>query len=492
MIKIQTAIPFGAGSKRATISAHSAKHTSVSREIDERLPQYRRPRFPESAPHSTINVKSCLDALFIELGAQVSLPVPPAGCHPATDIGWDLPAAVAALAATGRISQPPEGHIFFGWMNNAKLRSTPGVACVARGMVPGEHLHVSMEDARVAQLHAPDGVTVLGYPTIRDLAHGLARLVAPCPMFTPRRSDPIEATQLDAETIRRLMIMAIGEHHGIITRRKMPRLSHETANNIIIRALGSMLHPDEDIVREALAVYDLTGSRTWPPISHPRLDIRDERRTRLYMEAVRAHGGMMFLDDITCASRDALRTLTWARDRGHTGPYDHPSLWPTRFVMLASEVGPDSSTAADQHAEIVSHIKSSGRDYVPDHLENRGARIGFDVELHVDLTHENRHGLTTQDIHREISRAIDFRISTRKQKKPNAQLTADDLAGMFDHRRLGIEWLFAAPFDNLTVRCRLLRVARTLADMDGVKVARVEHVDAARQIVFERAPVSWR
>ena len=88
-----------------------------------------------------------------------------------------------------------------------------------------------------------------------------------------------------------------------------------------------------------------------------------------------------------------------------------------------------------------------------------------------------------------IIRGINVRTS-RGQLEPNGRLDKieiESITEVDDDTRP--DWL---SFLDMDVRTRLLRIARTVADIDGSACVNVDHLNQAREMTFPRPPIPWR
>lgn len=506
---ITAALPRYTGARFFTVDVEPADRMEIEFKPREDVPAWQKHRARASSRGAgcIISARACFKSLGIEEPKfRVVFPTVERSSATLTHTGLDLAAVMALLDAAGVVSFP-EDHVFYSSMSHDRLKWTRGVLAVLRAMKPGMVLHTSRESVALVERHIPDGVTVYTHQTIEDVVYHLGVKAQPKPWVRPVSTDRFTSLHFDVGTARRIIAMAIGDHPGVVTDYTGQWWTPDRQQALIrfARFCRSLAVDDRqlieaDIIQDAVAGAQVIGDGRPQPIAVPRDDSTasmidgqpngDGSASAYNMHRLpvpaSAHAGVLLLEDLCGMKADGVRATSKAwHDRSC-------SKWPADFMLLGFELDVGGNTAADQYAEIVGLIKDAGRD--PSHIdphENRAARVGFHIELKPDFMQVGH--VSSDDVKATIKLAIETRRE-RGQEEPNGRLTDSEIANIY--YRSGVvrdyDWVFSSPFDVVEVRTRLLRVARTLADMDGSTNVLESHMLDARSMLFIRPPMKWR
>jgi magnesium chelatase family protein len=413
--------------------------------------------------------------------------------------GFDLATACGVLAASEQIpAEELERWAVFGELSlSGELRHCRGVLAVAEGArragIAG--LVVPRECAREAAL--VDGLAVAGVRSLSEVAAILRggtppALPPPAPARPPAAADGAQLDLADvcghAGAIRALTIAASGAHNLLLSgppgtgktmlaRRLvsvLPPLSRAEA--IAVTRVHSIagLHVDEGLVAQrplraphhTISPAGLVGGG---PLPSPG-------------EASLAHHGVLFLDELSEFCRSALEALRQPLEDGLVTIVrgQRTVVFPTRFQLVAS-----TNPCPCGHAGRRSCRCSEGE--IARHRRRLSGPLLDRMDLLVDVQRPD--GAALDSGRRTTSAEVRAAVHEARQRQAarlagtglltNAQLTAG-LVRERVHADDGAHATLRAAYEQgqLSTRGhgRILRVARTIADLDGSARVRSQHI----------------
>ena len=410
--------------------------------------------------------------------------------------GFDLPIALAILRATDQLGVDPDGLCFGELALDGALRPIRGAMPRVRRALAAGIARAYLPAANAGE-GAALGAEAIPFATLRDaVAHfsGTARVAPvgmPPPAEPPRWSADLGDIVGQETPKRALEIAAAGAHNLLLVG------PPGTGKTLLARALPSILPPlDADEAVEASAVHSVAG--LIDP-EHPLLVARPFRaphHTASHLalvgggtpprpgEVSLAHAGALFLDEFAEFQPQALDTLREPLEEGAItiSRAGGAATYPARFVLVAAMNPCPCGHAGDASTECTC---------LPDAVERYRGRISGPVMDRIDLrVHVPRvpYEELRDDATREPSAIVRHRVCaarTRMQargRRANADLSIADVK-----RHCGLdadaEALMGAAMRSRSLSARgyhrILRVARTAADLDGSDRITADHLATA-------------
>ncbi len=419
---------------------------------------------------------------------------------------YDLPILVGILAAGGQLSLKKErDSVFLGELSlDGRLRPVSGVLPMALAARRAGVTRVFVPADNAPEATLADGLEVIPVGTVRELADHLSGQapIPPAPLWQAEQA-PIQGPDFSEvkgqeQAKRALEIAAAGGHHVLMSG------SPGSGKSMMAKRLPGIL---PDMTRaEALActeIYSVMGLTTR---EHPMVRRRPFRSPHHTISAAGmtgggtnprpgeislSHNGVLFLDELPEFRADVLEVLRQPLEDGQTqiSRASGSVTYPSRF-MLVCAMNPCKCGWYGHPSGRCTCTEQAVRRY----LSRLSGPMLDRIDICVDVPSLDYDELSGAAPPAERSEVIRARVNAARAVQTarygpdgppcNAQMGPRELRG---HCQLDrpCQQLIRDAYDRLGLTARgydrILRVARTIADLDGAEDIAVHHLAEALQ-----------
>ena len=435
--------------------------------------------------------------------SRITVNLAPAGQKKAGTV-YDLPIFVGLLAASEEIPPLPSDAAFLGELSlTGALRGVDGVLPMALAARRAGIRQLFVPEENAAEATLAGGLTVFGVPNVMALTAHLKgeTLLQPAPVWSPEETAeelPDLRDVVGQENVRRALEVAAAGGHNLLMIG-----SPGAGKSMLARRLPSIL-PDmtREEALEASAVWSVAGllDRNRPLLRQRPFRAPHHTASAAALagggpllrpgEISFAHNGVLFLDELPEFRRDVLEAMRQPLEDGtvtvaRAGGTLH---MPARFQLVCAM----NPCRCGWWGHPSGRCRCSERD-----VERYGEKISGPlmdrIDLHIyvpsveyDALRRKSSPESSAEVKRRVdaARAIQRRRFAGQDIHCNAQMTAP-MVGEFCALDAAGEKLLRTAFDRmgLTARShdRILRVARTIADLENSEHIQASHLAEAIQ-----------
>ena len=417
---------------------------------------------------------------------------------------YDLPILLGIMAAAEEIRPLPEDAAFLGELSlSGALRPVTGVLPMALTAARLGIKALFVPAANAAEATLAEGVTVYGVETVGQLMAHLTgqQVMQPAPRWMPVRQDrpmPDFADVMGQENVKRgLEIAAAGGHNVLLVG------SPGAGKSMLARRIPSIL---PDMTRaESLQTTEIYSVAGMTDPAHPLVDVRPFRSPHHTASTVSlaggggvprpgeislAHNGVLFLDELPEFDKSTLEALRQPLEDGFvtiTRAAGTLTL-PSRFMLVCAMnpcrcgwYGHPSGRCTCSESQVEQYMRRiSGPllDRIDMHIEVPS------VEYEAMRRREKPESSETVRQRVNAAREIQKRRFAGTEVSCNAYMTPS-MVGRYCALDEAGEKLMQGAFERLGLtgrsHDRILRMARTIADLEGAEDISAAHLAEAIQ-----------
>ena len=489
------------------LSGVNAFKITVETDISSGIPAFDIVGLPDAAVKESKNrVKSALKNNGFSLPpSAITVNLAPAGVRKEGAV-YDLPILVSLLKAMGEINPDCDKDIFIGEVSlDGETRAVKGVLSMAIFAKKNGYRRFFVPETNAAEAAVVKGLEVYPVKSVSELiGHLCGKLEIKPAEFVPLESET-GARFLDFSEVKgqyaakkALEIAAAGGHNvlmmgppgsgkSMLAKRLpsiLPKMTFkESIESTMIHSVAGTLDPSRPIITErpfrsphyTVSIPGMTGGGTYPKPGEISL----------------AHNGVLFLDEFPEFSRRTIESLRAPLEDGTiTISRSLTSVTYPCSITLIAAMNPCPCGYYGHPTKKCSCSEQAVRHYLGKISGPMLDRFDIHVEVPPVKYEELSSGAAAEETSAQIAKRVAKAREIQEKRYKNDNITCNArltpaLVKKYCVLTPRAEQVLHAAFDNLGLSARsydrILRVARTIADLDGSENIDLKHISGAIQ-----------